>query len=73
MIGVVTGITIIGISSWAITLAWEMGGRDVLKANRSLMWLGGGVGFALTLWVVAAAIEEVATADYNSGFFCSER
>ena len=70
LIGLLTGITIFGISSWAITLIWEIGGRKY-QGNRWLMWIGAIIGFLLTIWVVAAALFDIVTADYTPGFFCS--
>lgn len=73
LVGIVTGVTIIGMNSWAITLAWVWGGKVVERTKRSVfvLYLAGLVCVPYTAWVTAAAVYEIVTADYSStSFFC---
>mmetsp|Transcript_14147 Transcript_14147/g.34040 ORF Transcript_14147/g.34040 Transcript_14147/m.34040 type:complete len:457 (-) Transcript_14147:9-1379(-) len=70
LIGLLTGITIIGTQSWMISLAWEWGGRKY-EGNKFWMRSGAILGASIMIFVIAGAMYNVITADYSPGFFCS--
>jgi hypothetical protein len=69
LIAVLVSISIIGMNTWATTLAWEVGGRRY-KANRVLMWTLCSAGLILNVSGLAGALYEVIIADYSSNYFC---
>lgn len=57
LVGVVTGLAVIGMNTWAIPLAWLWGGKEVIKVKRAwFMYIAGSVCIPYTLWVIAASI-----------------
>jgi len=69
LIGLFTSISIIGMSTWAPTLAWEWGGRSY-KTSRVLMWIMSLIGLACNAAGLAGSLYEIVTADYSFGSFC---
>ena len=72
LVGVVTGLAVIGMNTWGITLAWVWGGK-VIKARGSwFMYAAGTVCIPYTIWVIAAAAYNIANTGYRSAenFFC---
>ena len=70
LIALLVSISLIGMNTWAITLAWELGGRNY-KANRVLMWTLCAAGLILNAGGLAGALYDVITADYSSNHFCA--
>jgi hypothetical protein len=65
MIGLLTSITIMGMSTWVSTVAWEWGGRRYTKVNQFIIWIFSIIGLACNAAGLAGSIYEIVTADYS--------
>jgi hypothetical protein len=71
MIGFVSGITNFGVNFWGPALCWFISSREKYTANSCVMTGALLVSIPITIWVVAASLYEIVTADFTSeGFFC---
>ena len=68
LIGVVTGFAVIGMNTWAISLAWIRGGK--IAPTKDWIMLASIFFIPYTLWVIAASIYNIATANYSGDVFC---
>lgn len=73
LVGVVTGFAVIGMNSWAISLAHSWGGQVIktTKIGLVMLYAAGMVCVPYTAWVIATSIYEIFISDYTSvGLFC---
>ena len=69
MIGILSSVTIVSMTSWAVPFAWELGGR-AYQANRKIMMLVLVVGILVNVFALAGSIDAAATATYSFNMFC---
>ena len=69
MIGILSSVTIVSMTSWAVPFAWELGGR-AYQTNRKIMMLVLVVGILVNVFALAGSIDAAATATYSFNMFC---
>jgi len=69
MIGILSSIAIVSMTTWAVPFAWELGGR-AYQANRKIMLLVLIVGILVNVFALAGSIDAAATATFSSNMFC---
>jgi len=67
LVGLLTSICIIGMNTWVITLAWELGGRR-FRGHRLWMWILFIIGVAYNACGLGSSLYEIVTATYSWSF-----
>jgi len=73
LVGILSGLTIVGTNTYIISICWLLGGRKVVVGQKSWpLYTALALGIPLTIFIIAGSIHGLTDANSSSGedFFC---
>ena len=73
LVGIGSGLTLVGAHSWGIATLLEWNKYALVSDSnylRAAVWILGFLSFLCTIYVMVASLYDIVVADYSAGFFC---